>query len=101
MNNVLTYDDFLHGQCHQWVFDNYKPGDEIFVMMYYDYDIDDYALVHCGILRNGKYIDVRGEMDSLADVLDEYDYGPELETEILNFEQFKKYCKDNKLMWKE
>ena len=101
MNNILTqdeYENYLHGYCHQWVLDNYQPGDKIFVMTDYDYDIEGYALVHCGILRNGKYLDVRGEMNNEDEVLDEFDYGPELETEIMDKKQFIKYCKENDLL---
>jgi len=101
MNNVMSYDEYdeyLHGSCHLWVLDNYRPGDKIFVMTDFDYDINGYALVHCGLLRNGKYVDVRGEMDSEKEVLDEFDYGPELDIEIMNLVQFKKYCKENHLI---
>ena len=59
----MSYDEYLHGSCHQWVLDNFRPGDKIFVMTDYDYDIDDYALVHCGLIRNGKYLDVRGSYE--------------------------------------
>ena len=91
-------EDYLHGQCHQWVLDNYKPGDQIFVMTDYDYDINGYALVHCGLFRNGKYIDVSGEKNTEEEVLDDFDYGPELETEIMDLDQFKEFCKDYKLI---
>ena len=80
----MSYDEYLHGSCHQWVFDNFRPGDKIFVMTDYDYDIDDYALVHCGLIRNGKYLDVRGVMNSEQEVLDEFDHGPELEIQIMD-----------------
>lgn len=39
MNNIMSYDEYLHGSCHQWVLDNFRPGDKIFVMTDYDYDI--------------------------------------------------------------
>ena len=32
---------------------------------------------------DGKYVDVRGVMNSEQEVLDEFDYGPELETQII------------------
>jgi len=35
----MSYDEYLHGSCHQWVLDNFRPGDKIFVMTDYDYDI--------------------------------------------------------------
>ena len=43
MNNVMSYDEYdeyLHGSCHLWVLDNYRPGDKIFVMTDFDYDMD-------------------------------------------------------------
>ena len=43
MNNIMSYDEYLHGSCHQWVLDNFRLGDKIFVMTDYDYDINDYA----------------------------------------------------------
>lgn len=98
MNNIMSYDEYLHGFCHQWVLDNFRPGDKIFVMTDYDYDIDDYALVHCGLIRNGKYLDVRGVMNSEQEVLDEFDYGPELEIQIMDKKQFLEYCKENNLL---
>jgi len=41
---------------------------------------------------------VRGEMNSEQEVLDEFDYGPELETQIMDKEQFLEYCKENNLL---
>lgn len=67
-------------------------------MIDYDYDIDDYALVHCGLIRSGRYLDVRGVMNSEQEVLDEFDYGPELEIQIMDKKQFLEYCKENNLL---
>lgn len=98
LNESLEYDDYLHGSCHQWVLDNYMPGDKIFVITDYDYDIEDYALVHCGIYRDNQYIDVRGCMDDIDEVLEEFDYGEEMEVRIMSFSEFISYCKENDLV---
>lgn len=90
----LEDDDYLHGFCYQWVFDNYRDGDEIFVMTDYDPDIKDTALLHCGLMRDGKFIDVRGEMDTKEEVLEPFDYSNELDIELLNMDEFKIFCKD-------
>lgn len=90
----LTEDDYLHGFCYQWVFENYEDGDEIFVMTDYDPDIKDYALLHCGLMRDGKFVDVRGEMETKEEVLEPFDYSNELDIEILNLEEFKYFCRD-------
>lgn len=95
---IINKDDYLHGYCHQWVLDNYKNGDKIFIITDYDYDIESEALVHCGIYRHNKYIDVRGEFDNIEDILDEFDYGENMESNIINFKEFKKYLKENNLL---
>ena len=89
--------DYLHGKCHKWVLENYKPGDKIYLITCYDLEIQERALVHCGLYIDGKYVDVRGDEDDIDEVLDGFDYGPELDVEIIDIDEFKTYCKKNHL----
>ena len=67
------YEEFLHGNCHQWVIDNFCHGDVIVVIQEYDWEIDETCLAHALLKRNGRYLDVRGFMDTMDEVLEEFD----------------------------
>ena len=87
-------DDFVHGNCQDWAYLNWKSGDDFFVVTEFDEDIEKYALVHCGLYRDGKYIDARGSFDSLDEVLEEFDTGYDIDDEILSKMEFENFCKD-------
>ena len=87
-------DEYLHGRCHEWAFDNYQDGDRFFVITEYDYEIESPALLHCGLYRDGKYIDSQTQTTDIDDILDNFDYGDEMEIEILTLEEFKDFCQD-------
>ena len=65
--------DYLHGYCHIWVINNFKKGDLILVFQEEDYEIDEVCMAHALLYRNGKYVDVRGEMDDVDEVLEEFE----------------------------
>ena len=67
------YEDFLHGNCQQWVIDNFRQGDIIVVIQEWDWEIDETCLAHALLKRNGRYLDVRGFMDTMDEVLEEFD----------------------------
>lgn len=66
--------DYLHGKCNEWVFNNYKNGDNILIISEFSYEINKECLVHCCLIRGNSYIDVRGETSNLDDILDGFDY---------------------------
>jgi hypothetical protein len=66
---------FLHGRCDQWLNSNFQEGDKCIAITEYRNELDGLGLLHCCLLRNGKYKDVRGETENFQDVLDTFDYG--------------------------
>ena len=83
----------LHGMCHQWAWDNWQDGDKFFVLTEYDDEIEGNALLHCGLFRDGTFIDAEVQSDNIDDILENFDYGdPELE--VLSKEEFKDFCID-------
>ena len=88
------YEEFLHGNCHQWVIDNFRHGDIIVVIQEYDWEIDETCLAHALLKRNGRYLDVRGFMDTMDEVLEEFDCD---DSDVLyydNLEDFILYLED-------
>lgn len=67
---TLTY---LHGKCNEWAIQNYQNGDSFLVI----YGLNEYFevafLIHCCLIRNGMYVDVRGETDDYDTVLESFD----------------------------
>ena len=86
-------DSFMHGQCHQWAWNNWKKGDKFFVLTEYDDDIESQALLHCGLYRDGMYIDAATQSDNIEDILENFDYG-DYEEMILDKDEFKDFCID-------
>lgn len=66
---------FLHGRCDQWLNSYFQEGDKCIAITEYRNELDGLGLLHCCLLRNGKYKDVRGETENFQDVLDTFDYG--------------------------
>lgn len=94
LNEGFTEEDYLHGYCQDWVIENYQKGDKIIVFQEYDYDIDETCMGHSVLFRNGKYVDVRGEMDDVDEVLDEFDFTDDDVLEFKTLPAFKKYLKN-------
>ena len=86
-------DTFMHGQCHQWAWDNWKKGDKFFILTEYDEDIDGQALLHCGLYRNGLFVDASTQSKDIDDILSNFDYG-DYDMEILEKDEFKDFCID-------
>ena len=91
MESDFSDEDYLHGDCQQWVINNYREGDKIIVLQEYDYDIDETCMGHSLIFRNGKYVDVRGEMDTMEEVFDEFDFTDDDMLEFETLDEFKEY----------
>ena len=69
------FNDPLNGACQEWIIDNYQPGDKILVIEEVEWELDDALVVgHCVLIRNGRYLDARGFMDTMDEVLAEYDF---------------------------
>ena len=69
--------DYLHGACDEWVLANYKEGDIPVIWSDYDEEMGKVVLIHCFLIRDGKYLDVRGETESIEDIEDGFDYWSE------------------------
>lgn len=66
---------FLHGKCNEWVNANFQEGDQCIAITEYREEIHGTGLMHCCLLRNGKYKDIRGETWNFQNVIDAFDYG--------------------------
>lgn len=66
---------FLHGKCNEWVNANFQEGDQCIAIIEYREEIGSFGLLHCCLLRNRKYKDVRGETGNFQNILDTFDYG--------------------------
>ena len=83
----------MHGACHEWAWRNWTRGDKFFVLLEYDEDIESEALLHCGLFRDGLYIDAEVESDNIDDILENFDYG-DYEMQILTRNEFRDFCID-------
>lgn len=66
--------DYLHGCCDEWVLENYQNGDIPVIWNEFNDQLGKVCLIHCYIIRNGKYIDVRGETENIEDMKEGFDY---------------------------
>ena len=93
-NNDYIEEDYLHGYCQIWVINNFRKGDTIVVLQDFDFDIEQTCMAHSLLMRNGRYLDVRGYMDSMDEVLEEFDCD---DSDVLYFHklnEFKRYLND-------
>jgi len=82
--------NYLHGYCDEWVLQNYKDGDIAVIWNNFNEEMKKVTLIHCYIIRNGKYLDVRGETDDIEDIKDGFDYYPDNdEYHCNNLEEYK------------
>lgn len=87
------FNDPLHGACQEWIIDNYQPGDKILVIEEVEWELDDALVVgHCVLIRNGRYLDARGFMDTIDEVLAEYDFDDTFTHTFDSLEKFIEYC---------
>lgn len=84
-------DEYLHGRCDDWVRENFQKGDTIVLIEEYDYDIDAYCIGHALLKRNGRYLDVRGYMDDMEEVLEPFDFTDDDVLEFKSLAKFNKY----------
>ncbi len=97
--------DYLHGHCDEWVLEHFQDGDIAVIWNEFREEIGKVALIHCYIVRNGKYLDVRGETESIEDVEEGFDYGCDNDTyECCSLEEYKrmirKICHYRSKKWK-
>ena len=75
---------YLHGLCTEWVADHCREGDKVLLIIALDGDYSVDHLVHCCLIRNGVYIDVRGVTINFDDVVEGFDdYWPEYSSEYV------------------
>ena len=66
---------YLHGRCDKWVNMNYQKGDRCIAITEFRDEVGSLCLMHSCLLRNGKYVDVRGETESLNNIIEGFDWG--------------------------
>ena len=89
-NEVMGY---LRGNCEQWVINNYQDGDKCVAIL------KNLNLVHCCILRDEQYWDIRGNTYDFENVTNGLEYG---EFEIFDtLEEFKVLLEDIDTIYKE
>lgn len=64
---------YLHGYCNKWVAENYQKGDEILVIAALDGDHQFEHLIHCCIVRDAMYVDVRGSTSRFESLLEGFE----------------------------
>lgn len=86
---------FLHGYCDEWVLNNFRPNDTAIIWCDYDDVTNKTYLIHCYIIRNGYFVDIRGKTKSIELIEEEYDYG-EFERKIYctTLEEFKAHIRN-------
>ena len=80
--------DYLHGNCDKWVTEHYQDGDKCIAILEEREDIDKMCLMHSCLLRNGNYVDIRGETDDFMKVIEAFDYG---EFEIAEYDTIEEF----------
>lgn len=78
--NILKY---LYGWCNVWLNDHYRNGDSCLAIIE-----EGDCLVHCCLLRNEKFIDIRGETSDFNKVMEGLEYD---EFKIVRFESLEKF----------
>lgn len=71
----LGLEHYLHGDCDDWVLENFKDGDIAIIWNEYNYEVNKVVLIHCYIKRGNLFVDVRGETTDEELIEDGYDYG--------------------------
>lgn len=71
----VSYEEYcyLHGFCNDWVYNNFKDGDKILLLYALNEEFTVEHLIHCCLIRNGLYVDVRGETDDWNKMIDGFD----------------------------
>lgn len=97
--------NYLHGHCDEWVLENYRDGDIPVIWNEFNGGLEKVCLVHCYIIRDGKYIDVRGETENIEDMEEGFDYWSDNDTyHCKDLEEYKrmirKICHYRSKKWK-
>lgn len=82
---------YLHGNCDDWVINHCKDGDTLMVISGEDEKQTYLYLVHCFIMRNGKYMDVRGETNKIEDILEDFEELKKIEYKIYSYHTIKEF----------
>ena len=86
-------DENLHGSCHQWAWDNWQEGDSFFTLTEWDDELGQEALMHCGLIRNGVFMDAHVQSTNIDDILENFDYG-DFDFQAMGRDEFKDFCID-------
>lgn len=79
----------LYGYCHQWVINHHQEGDRCVALLESREGFNTMCLMHACLIRDGKYLDVRGATSDFDDILEAFDWGDYEIVECDSLEQFK------------
>ena len=80
--------DYLYGNCDEWVNKNYQSGDKCIAILEEREDVETVCLMHSCLLRDGNYVDVRGETNDFQNVIEAFDYG---EFEVIEYDTLEEF----------
>lgn len=87
--------NYLHGNCDEWVLGHFQEGDIAVIWNEFNEDIQRVALIHCYIVRDGKYLDIRGETENIEDVEEGFDYWNDNDKyECNSLEEYKRIIRE-------
>ena len=64
---------YLHGYCDKWVVENYQEGDSVLAFFALNENHKFHHLIHCCIVRDGMYVDVRGSTNNFDALLEGFE----------------------------
>lgn len=85
----------LHGYCHTWAVMHFNTTDIIRCIL--ENRDSKTGLVHCFLIRDGYFIDVRGKTKSMDNILESFDYGEFWMEDFTNLRAFNDFLKTLKL----
>ena len=84
----------LHGDCPEFVKENYQEGDKIICVLEWDENVSRECLMHSFLNREKQFIDVRGTTRNFDDVMDAFDFGEYREIELTNLNDFVEFLEN-------
>jgi len=88
-------DSYLHGNCDEWVLENFRDGDIAVIWNEFSEEIGKVALIHCYIKRGDDFVDVRGKTPDEELIADGFDYGYDHDKIYCSsLEEYKSYIRE-------
>jgi hypothetical protein len=92
---------YLYGYCHQWVINHYQEGDKCVALLESREGFNTMCLMHACLIRDGKYLDIRGATSHLYDILEAFDWGDYEVVECDDLDSFKDILKGINIEYEE